>query len=85
MNAICSQLEVANDVISSQLEEAFRNFIFVNLLVANSAVFEKIEISNLCNMQTTVDPLEPHFRGQEAKMSNGLQSSLTSQDPKGQI
>ena len=29
-------------------------------------------ISHLCNVQTTVGPLEPHFRGQGAKMSNRL-------------
>ena len=34
------------------------------------AVFGEIEISHLCNASTTVGPLEPHFLGQGAIMSN---------------
>ena len=36
------------------------------------AVSEKINISHLRNAQPTVGPIEPHFRGQGAQMSNSF-------------
>ena len=40
-----------------------------------SAVFRKFEFSHLRNALNTVRPFGPHFRGQEAKMSNDLRAA----------
>ena len=40
-----------------------------------SSVFQKIEISRLCNALTTGRPFEPNCLGQEAKLSNDLHNS----------
>ena len=40
------------------------------------------EASHLRNAWTAVGPLEPHFRGQEPKMSNRLLKSRPDHDPK---
>ena len=51
------------------------------LLASAPAVFQKIEISHLCNALTTERPIGPHFRGEEAKMSNGLQKTSEVLEP----
>ena len=71
---ICSQPEVANGVISGYNLETFRDYA-ANLWVAKvSTVFQKIEISHLCNALTTVRTLGP-ISGYEAQMSNDLHNS----------
>ena len=63
--AICGRQEVVDDVISGENEESFCEYVHLNLWVVlwvvNSAVFKKIEVSYLCNVQTMVGPLEPIF------------------------
>ena len=74
MSAICSQPEVADDVISSIDVDTFLYYASVNLRVAKFSSFEKILIRHLCSAQTTVGPLELHFRDQGTKTSNASHS-----------
>ena len=46
-----------------------------------SAIFQKIEISHLCNALTTVRPFGPHFQGQEAKLSDDLHKANEALEP----
>ena len=66
VNAVCSRPEVADDVISGEDAETVQEYVCIYLCVA-SVVCVKIEISHLCDAQTTVGRFERHFRGQGAK------------------
>ena len=46
-----------------------------------SALFQKIEISHLCNAFTTVCSFGSDFLGQEAKVSNELQKANEALEP----
>ena len=62
MNAICSRSEVANDIISGDADaETFKEHVFINLCIARSAVFEKIEIRYLFSALATLYLRRPQF------------------------
>ena len=58
-NAICSQPETADDVISSHIVETFRYY--------HAAVSQKIKISHACNALTAACPFGPPFSGPRSK------------------
>ena len=74
--AICCRLEVGGDVISGENVKTIEGYAVLHVEAATTTlvVFGKIKIIHLRNAQTTVGPLESHFRGQGAKMSNRLQN-----------
>ena len=49
MKSICSQPEVADDVISCEDAESLQAYVFINLCVVSSVICKKIEIRHLCN------------------------------------
>ena len=66
VNAICSRPEVADDVISGEDAENFKEYVFCSL---SSLRENRNQPFRLCNGKT----FEPHFRARQgAKMSNKL-------------
>ena len=70
--AIFCRPEAAGDVISSENEKTTEEYVVLNFEAASFSSFRENQSSHLRNAQTTVGPLEPHFRDQEAKMSSRL-------------
>ena len=67
IKAICSRPEVDYDVTSDYNVGLFGTTMLRICELLASAIFQKIEISHLCNALTTVHPFGPHFQVKKQK------------------
>ena len=62
VNVICSQPEVADDVLFGEDAERPSRNVCINLCVASINSLQDIEISHICNAKKTIDPREPRSK-----------------------